>query len=69
MGPAIKESIKEDTGTVGGDLESLGIGSGGSATDLITAVVAEVGTFVTTSITVLFFLFSSYSKHTYSLVG
>ena len=56
VGPAIKESIKEDTGTVGGDLESLGIGSGGSATDLITAVVAEVGTFVTTSITVLFFL-------------
>ena len=56
VGPAIKESIKEDTGTVGGDLESLGIGSGGSATDLITAVVSEVGTFVTTSITVLFFL-------------
>lgn len=56
VGPAIKESIKEDTGTVGGDLESLGIGSGGSATDLISAVVAEVGTFVTTSITVLFFL-------------
>ena len=56
VGPAIKESIKEDTGTLGGDLESLGIGSGGSATDLITAVVAEVGTFVTTSITVLFFL-------------
>ena len=56
IGPAIKESIKEDTGTVGGDLESLGIGSGGSATDLVTAVVSEVGTFVTTSITVLFFL-------------
>ncbi|MDP7374274.1 MAG: AI-2E family transporter, partial [Candidatus Poseidoniaceae archaeon] len=56
VGPAIKESIKEDTGTVGGDLESLGIGSGGSATDLVTAVVSEVGTFVTTSITVLFFL-------------
>ena len=56
VGPAIKESIKEDTGTLGGDLESLGIGSGGSATDLLTSVVSEVGTFVTTSITVLFFL-------------
>ena len=30
VGPAIKESIKEDTGTVGGDLESIGIGSGGT---------------------------------------
>tara|TARA_B100000609_G_scaffold198494_1_gene198255 strand:- start:658 stop:2079 length:1422 start_codon:yes stop_codon:yes gene_type:complete len=56
IGPAIKESVKEDTGTLGGDLESLGIGSGGSATDLIASVVSEVGTFVTTSITVLFFL-------------
>ena len=54
--PAIKESIKEDTGTVGGDLESIGIGSGGTATGIVTAVVSEVGTFVTTSITVLFFL-------------
>ena len=56
VGPAIKESIKEDTGTVGGDLESIGIGSGGTATGIVTAVVSEVGTFVTTSITVLFFL-------------
>ena len=56
VGPTIKESIKEDTGTVGGDLESIGIGSGGTATGIVTAVVSEVGTFVTTSITVLFFL-------------
>ena len=56
VGPAIKESIKEDTGTIGGDLESMGIGSGGSATDLVASVVSEVGTLVTTSITVLFFL-------------
>ena len=56
VGPAIKESIKEDTGTVGGDLESMGVGSGGSATDLVAYVVSEVGTIVTTSITVLFFL-------------
>tara|TARA_A200000159_G_scaffold94905_1_gene88069 strand:+ start:1103 stop:2425 length:1323 start_codon:yes stop_codon:yes gene_type:complete len=56
VGPAIKESIKEDTGTIGGDLESMGVGSGGSATDLVASVVSEVGTLVTTSITVLFFL-------------
>ena len=56
VGPAIKESIKEDTGTIGGDLESLGIGSGGSATDLVASFVSEVGTLLTTSITVLFFL-------------
>ena len=41
---------------MGGDLESIGIGSGGSATDLVASVVSEVGAFVTTSITVLFFL-------------
>ena len=55
-GPAITESVKGDSGTVGGDLESIGIGSGGSATDLVASVVSEVGAFVTTSITVLFFL-------------
>ena len=56
IGPAITESVKGDSGTVGGDLESIGIGSGGSATDLVASVVSEVGAFVTTSITVLFFL-------------
>ena len=56
VGPAIKESVKDDGGTLGGDLQSLGIGSGGSATDLIASVLGEVGAMVTTSITVLFFL-------------
>lgn len=56
IGPAITESVKGDSGTVEGDLESIGIGSGGSATDLVASVVSEVGAFVTTSITVLFFL-------------
>ena len=56
IGPAITESVKGDTGTLGGDLETIGIGSGGSATDLIASVVSEVGAFVTTGITVLFFL-------------
>ena len=36
--PAITESVKGDTGTLGGDLETIGIGSGGSATDLIASV-------------------------------
>mgnify|MGYP002876020579 FL=1 len=56
IGPAITESVKGDSGTIGGDLESVGIGSGGTATDLIASVVSEVGSFVTTGITVLFFL-------------
>tara|TARA_B100000614_G_scaffold33654_3_gene26199 strand:- start:94 stop:1416 length:1323 start_codon:yes stop_codon:yes gene_type:complete len=56
IGPAITESVKGDSGTIGGDLESVGIGSGGTATDLIASVVSEVGAFVTTGITVLFFL-------------
>ena len=56
IGPAITESVKGDTGTLGGDLETIGIGSGGSATDLVASVVSEVGAFVTTGITVLFFL-------------
>ena len=56
IGPAITESVKGDTGTIGGDLETIGIGSGGTATDLIASVVSEVGAFVTTGITVLFFL-------------
>jgi len=56
IGPAIKESVQGDGGTLGGDLQSIGIGSGGSATDLIASVLSQVGTMVTTSITVLFFL-------------
>ena len=55
IGPAIKESV-QDGGSLGGDLQNIGIGSGGSATDLITTVFSEVGTMITTGITVLFFL-------------
>jgi predicted PurR-regulated permease PerM len=56
IGPAIKESVKGDGGTLGGDLQNIGIGSGGSATDFIASALSEVGSVVTTSITVLFFL-------------
>ena len=56
VGPAIKESVSGDGETIGSDLQSLGIGSGGTATDLIASVASEVGAIMTTSITVLFFL-------------
>jgi predicted PurR-regulated permease PerM len=56
IGPAIKEAVKGDGGTLGGDLQNLGIGSGGSATDFLGSVLSEVGSVITTSITVLFFL-------------
>ena len=56
IGPAITESVNGDDGTLGSDLQNLGVGSGGAATDLITSVVSEVGGVITTSITVLFFL-------------
>ena len=55
IGPAIKESV-QDGGSLGGDLQNVGIGSGGTATDLIATVFSEVGAMVTTGITVLFFL-------------
>ena len=56
VGPAIKESVGDDGGSIGSDMEELGIGSGGSATDLIASVLGEVGSIIMTSITVLFFL-------------
>ena len=37
-------------------MQSLGIGSGGSATDLIASVLSQAGSMLTTTITVLFFL-------------
>ena len=56
IGPALKEAVSGDGDSLGSDLQSLGIGSGGSATDLIASVLSEVGAMLTTSITVLFFL-------------
>tara|TARA_B100000767_G_C19756975_1_gene533371 strand:- start:208 stop:1629 length:1422 start_codon:yes stop_codon:yes gene_type:complete len=56
IGPAIKEAVTDDGGSLGSDLQEIGIGSGGSATDLIASVLSEVGAVITTSITVLFFL-------------
>jgi len=56
VGPAIKESVSDDGGSIGSDMEELGIGSGGSATDLIASVLGEVGSIIMTSVTVLFFL-------------
>ena len=55
IGPAIKESV-QDGGSLGGDLQNVGIGSGGTATDLVATVFSEVGSMITTGITVLFFL-------------
>jgi len=56
IGPALKEAVSGEGESLGSDLQSLGIGSGGSATDLIASVLSEVGAMLTTSITVLFFL-------------
>ena len=56
IGPAIKEAVKGDGGTIGGDLQNIGIGSGGSATDFLASILSEVGSVITTGVTVLFFL-------------
>ncbi len=56
IGPTISEAVKDGTGTFGGDLEDLGVGSGGPITDVIVSMVSGVGGALTTSITVLFFL-------------
>ena len=56
IGPALKESVTDGTGTVGGDLADLGVGSGGQATDIVVSMASGVGGMLTTSVTVLFFL-------------
>ncbi|MDP6870226.1 MAG: AI-2E family transporter [Candidatus Poseidoniaceae archaeon] len=56
IGPAIKEAVKDGTGTLGGDLEDLGVGSGGQVTDIVVSMVSGVGSLLTTGVTVLFFL-------------
>jgi len=56
IGPAIKESVDGDGGSIGSDLQEIGIGSGGVATDLISSVLGEVGSIIMTSVTVIFFL-------------
>ena len=56
IGPAIKEAVKGDGGSLGADLQNMGIGSGGSATDFIASALSEVGSVITTGVTVLFFL-------------
>ena len=56
IGPALKESVTDGTGTLGGDLADLGVGSGGQVTDIIVSMASGVGGMLTTSITVLFFL-------------
>ena len=50
------EAVDGSDGSLGTDLQSLGIGSGGTATGLVASVASEVGAMLTTSITVLFFL-------------
>ncbi|MBS73397.1 MAG: hypothetical protein CMA91_03995 [Euryarchaeota archaeon] len=49
-------SSDDDGDSFGSGLESLGIGSGGGTGEIATSVVSSVGAFITTSITVLFFL-------------
>lgn len=56
VGPALTEAVDGSDGSLGTDLQSLGIGSGGTATGLVASVASEVGALLTTSITVLFFL-------------
>ena len=56
VGPALTEAVDGSDGSLGTDLQSLGIGSGGTATGLVASVASEVGAMLTTSITVLFFL-------------
>ena len=56
IGPAIKEAVNNENGTFGSDLQNLGIGSGGSATDMVASMLTEVGSIIMTSVTVLFFL-------------
>ena len=56
VGPALTEAVDGSDGSLGNDLQSLGIGSGGTATGLVASVASEVGALLTTSITVLFFL-------------
>ena len=48
--------MKGGGGTIGGDLQNIGIGSGGSATDFLASILSEVGSVITTGVTVLFFL-------------
>ncbi len=56
VGPAITEAVKDGTGTLGGDLADLGVGSGGQITDIVVSMVSGVGGMITTGVTVLFFL-------------
>ncbi len=56
IGGMIKDTTGDDTDSFASGLQSLGIGSGGGTSDLITSVVSEIGAVITTSITVLFFL-------------
>ena len=56
IGGVIKDTTGDDTDSFASGLQSLGIGSGGGTSDLITSVVSGIGAVITTSITVLFFL-------------
>ena len=54
IGGAIGDS--SENATLSEDLQNLGVGSGGSTSDLLTGLLSGVGGMITTSITVLFFL-------------
>ena len=56
IGSALKEAVSDGSGTVGGDLADLGVGSGGELTEVVVTMVSGIGGMITTSITVLFFL-------------
>ena len=56
LGGVIKDATGDDSQSFASGLQSLGIGSGGGTGDLVGSVVSGVGSFITTGITVLFFL-------------
>lgn len=56
LGGVIKDATGDDSQSFASGLQSLGIGSGGGTGDLVASVVSGLGSFITTGITVLFFL-------------
>ncbi|RZD38480.1 MAG: hypothetical protein CXT71_06575 [Methanobacteriota archaeon] len=56
IGAILKDAIKGDTETVGGDLADMGVGSGGTVTGVFVSMLSGIGGAITTGVTVLFFL-------------
>ncbi|MGY8754139.1 MAG: AI-2E family transporter [Candidatus Poseidoniales archaeon] len=56
VGPLLKDLVKGDSDTVGGDLADVGVGSGGPVTEALVSMLSGIGGALTTGVTVLFFL-------------